>query len=76
MEVLLITHSPTDNNLNTEACTAYKLSSLVGLALTPSGGVCEIAFRSDRSLSDAAEVPCMSVLDASAHLEACRGRYG
>lgn len=54
---------------------AYKLSSLVGLALTPSGGVCEIAFKSDRSLSDAADVLCMSISDAHANLAVCRSRY-
>ena len=51
------------------------MSSLVGLALTPSGGVCEIAFKSDRSLSDAADVPCMSGFDAPASFVACRSTY-
>ena len=45
----------------------YKLSSLVGLALTPSGGLCEMALRSDSSRSDAADA-CMSCLSASAFL--------
>ena len=41
---------------------AYKLSSEVGDADTPSGGVCDMAFRSDSSRSDAAD-ECMSDAD-------------
>lgn len=38
----------------------YKLSSDVGDAETPSGGVCDIAFKSDSSRNEAADERCMS----------------